>query len=116
MGGLIYWPLNPLIFQGATLILGLADGLAGLLGQKFGRYAYHITGPKTIEGSLTFFGVTVVILLSLLFWQHILFDNPRLLLILGGALLLTLTEALFSRGWDNLPVPLVAGAILYFLL
>lgn len=111
----LYWPLDPLIFQGAALVLGLADGLAGLVGQRFGRRSYYLTGHKTIEGSLTFFGVTIIILIALtwplgppdqLFWPVIFFSS----------LLLTLSEALFSRGWDNLSTPLAAGWLIYIIL
>jgi dolichol kinase len=104
----LYWPLDPRIFQGASLILGLSDSLAGLVGRRFGRLAYRLTGPKTVEGSLTFFAVTLILLLCLADW-------PDLRLAAGGALALTLVEALCSRGWDNLTVPLLAGLIIYGL-
>ena len=96
--------------------MGLSDGLAGLVGQYFGRWSYRITGRKTVEGSLTFFGVTVIILLFIASWQNVSLDLSKSWLIIGGALLLTIVEAVFSRGWDNLPVPLLAGLILYALL
>ena len=64
---IIFWPLNTIIFQGAALVLGLSDGLAGIIGTKYGRRKYRITGIKTVEGSLIFFLTTVSILFSVLY-------------------------------------------------
>jgi dolichol kinase len=110
-----YWRIDPLIFQGAALILGLSDGLAGLIGQKIGTRSYRIMGHKTIEGSFIFFAITCGLLLFLLNRQNI-FNFPQLLIITGAALLLTAVEGALSQGWDNLPVPLLAGLVIHYLL
>ena len=111
---ILYWPVNPLIFQGAALILALSDGLAGLIGRRFGRRAYAITGPKTIEGSLAFFIITTFIL------SLFILDNPNInllhfLAIIIAALLITLAEGISGKGWDNLPVALLGGLSIYIL-
>lgn len=112
----LYWPIDPLIFQGAALILGLSDGLAGLTGQKMGRRPYRITGPKTIEGSFTFFIVTVAICLVLSTAKSGLINPIDLLVMATAALLLTAVEGSLGKGWDNLPIPILGGLILLFLL
>lgn len=112
---LLYWPLDHQIFQGAALILGLSDGLAGLIGSRFGRYPYRLTGLKTIEGSASFFLITWLILLGLSRSQPGLTLNAVALAFVS-ALGLTIVEGLFSRGWDNLAIPLVAGGMIYYLL
>jgi phytol kinase len=111
-----YWPIDPLIFQGAALILGLSDGLAGLIGQKMGRRPYRITGPKTIEGSFVFFIVTVTIFLILSGEKPGLINPIGLFVMAIAALLLTAVEGSLGKGWDNLPIPILGGLILLFLL
>lgn len=113
---LVYWPLNPLIFQGAALILGLSDGLAGLAGQKFGRRQYQITGLKTFEGSAAFFVITCLILYFLQLYAQIPHTPARSIGVVAAALLLTLAEAAAGKGWDNLPVALVGGLAVFLLV
>ena len=112
----LYWNIDPLIFQGAALILGLSDGLAGIIGQKIGKKSYWVTGHKTVEGSFVFFAVTFFLLLVLSFSYQNTIGLPRLLAITVAALSLTATEGLFSHGWDNLPVPLLGGLAIYYLI
>ncbi len=112
---LIFWPINTLVFQGAILVLGLADGLAGIIGKRYGRNTYRIIGMKTIEGSLTFFLVTLLVLSGVLHSNHALsFD--KVLILLGGSFFLTVVEAIFDKGWDNLFIPISAGTVLFFIL
>jgi len=113
---LLYWPVNPLIYQGAALILALADGLAGLIGQQLGQRAYQITGHKTIEGSFIFFLITVSILLGLHLFQQNDFGPVQILGSVTAALSLTAVEGLVGKGWDNLPVSLLGGLAAYLLL
>ncbi len=112
----IFWPTNRLIFQGAALVLGLSDGLAGIVGAKYGRVAYNITGRKTIEGSFVFFLITFFILFGVLYVSDTSLALNKTLLIFGGSLLLTVVEAVFGRGWDNLFIPIFTGLILFFTL
>lgn len=117
LAAIIFWPTNPLIFQGSALVLGLSDGIAGIVGTRYGRREYNITGRKTMEGSLVFFIVTILILLSILYISEAsLTMNKGALFVFGGSLLLTIVEAAFGKGWDNLFIPIVTGSILYFAL
>ena len=113
---IIFWPVNTLIFQGAALILGLSDGIAGVVGQRYGRKKYSVSGIKTIEGSLIFFLITTLILFGVLYISDTPIALDMTLLVFGGSLLLTIVEAAFGRGWDNLFIPIVAGTILFFIL
>lgn len=113
---IIFWPTNPLIFQGAALVLGLSDGVAGFVGDRYGKGKYNITGAKTIEGSLTFFLVTVLILSGLLYINGALPAFDGAIFVFSASLLLTAVEASFGKGWDNLFIPIITGLILYFAL
>jgi phytol kinase len=112
---IIFWPINQIIFQGSALILGLSDGVSGIIGKSYGKRK-NIFGNKTMEGSLSFFLMTVLILSMILF----IYSNQsffyKAIFIVVGSLILTITEALFNKGWDNLFIPIVAGIILFFAL
>ena len=82
--------MNPLVYQGAALILALPDGLAGLFGQQFGRRSYHITGHKTAEGSFVFFSATFLILSGLHFYNQNLFELSTFMEITIASLLLNI--------------------------
>ena len=112
---LIFWPMNTLIFQGATLVLALSDGIAGIVGMEYGGKKYIITGNKTIVGSLTFFMVTVFVLSGVLYISGAL-ALDKVAVVLASSLLLTFVEAIFGKGWDNLFIPLASGVVLYFML
>ena len=112
---LIFWPINTLIFQGAALVLGLSDGIAGIAGIKYGRTKYKITGIKTVEGSLIFFGVTVCLLCGVLYISGGLALN-KIVVVLVCSFLLTVVEAALGKGWDNLFIPVASGIILYSIL
>ena len=112
---LIFWPINTLIFQGAALVLGVSDGFAGLIGRKYGRNKYQITGTKSLEGSLSFFLITLFILFVVLYINGS-FTSDKIFLALGCSFLLTAVEAMFGKGWDNIFIPLASGIILYFIL
>lgn len=112
---LIFWPVNTFIFQGATLVLGLSDGVAGLIGRRYGKHPYRITNHKTIEGSVSFFLITLFILFGALLINGTV-STYNVLIVFGYSLLLTVLEAICGKGWDNLFLPLAAGTFLYFIL
>jgi len=113
---LIFWNINPLIFQSSALIVGLSDGLAGVFGQKFGKREYNFTGRKTLEGSFLFFIITCgILLLTVLFYKDTI-GLPKIFLIALGSLGLTIVEGLFGKGWDNLFIPIFAGLTIYLIL
>lgn len=105
---------SPWIFLAAMLHLGLADGLAALVGRKFpyGRYVV-LSHNKTFTGSLTFAFVSVIIIAAALKFGTIDIaegvDTYRLLLI---PLVTTLAENTSPYGSDNLTVPLLVTALL----
>ena len=113
---IVFWPINQLAFQGAALILGLSDGIAGIVGRRYGKRKYSITGTKTVEGSVIFFLITTLILSVILLTNSSQPLLSKMILTLGGSLLLTIIEALLGKGWDNLFIPLIAGLILIFAL
>ena len=91
------------IASAALLIMSLSDPIASLIGRAYGKFYIF---DKTLEGSIAFFIVSVMILLSFDFSSGA---------ILSVAVLCTLIE-LFSNKIhidDNLSVPIIASTLLF---
>jgi glycerol-3-phosphate acyltransferase PlsY len=88
----------------SLFILIVADTAAALVGRGIGRISIF---GKTLEGSLAFFFSSLLIV-----WIY-----PNLNRFPGGlaALGATVIEILPIKVNDNLTIPLVAGAIMFFL-
>lgn len=99
--GSIYYKQLPGVL--AMAVLGWGDGLAPIVGVKYGRMKYHVTSPKSIEGSLAFF---VGALAAGLFFVRLIvpeaFDPAKIALIAAVA---TVVEGLSPREVDNVLIP-----------
>jgi uncharacterized protein (TIGR00297 family) len=93
----------------SMLVLAVCDPAATVTGKLLSTSTYQLTGdPKSLAGNLGFLAV-----FGLLVWLHLPFTSWLgwgNLLALG--VLLTATEALGSRGLDNLIVPLLTAFFL----
>jgi dolichol kinase len=85
----------------AIYALALGDGLAGLVGKAFGRVRLPFTDGKSLEGSLA---CAAAVFLSA--WV-LTSDAPRSLAVAAVA---TLAEAAPTKAFDNIVLPVVAGA------
>lgn len=101
------------IYAAAVLLMGLADGLAAVIGTKYGGMTrYHVLGhAKSVVGTLTFFVVSLGILGGYVVFSPAGF-SPWLILI---AVVATLIENVAVLGLDNLFVPLVTALALVWL-
>ena len=129
--GMVYYPLSVVLLivladfgfgdelcVGCALIgMGYGDGLAALVGMRFGRHGLCSLREggsdaskhrsKTVEGSLTMF---LVVLVSFVLLNVLLGDSGIGLAIVFGllaALASTFAEAYTLSGLDNVTVPLV---------
>lgn len=98
------------------MVMAWGDGLAALVGQRFGKHKYKLLGAqKSWEGSLTMalasYLVCSLILLGVLgnVWQTWLVS-------LAVAFVATSLEAFSLLGVDNLTVPLGSAAIAFALI
>lgn len=99
------------IYAAALLQMSLADGLAAVIGVRYGlRNRYSVFGrTKSIAGTLTFFIVSLAILLALGHWDIAAHSFSYVLVI---SLLATALENLAPDGLDNLAVPLLVAFML----
>jgi phytol kinase len=106
---------NKVYFALAILHMALADGLAALIGKKFGGpWTYRIRNQtKTLVGSMSFWVTSLCILGAggLFSSSTISFEGYLILLILLPPVL-TAVENLSSKGLDNLLLPIAAIAAL----
>lgn len=99
------------IYAAALLQMSLADGLAAIVGTRYGvDSGYRIFGAhKSVAGTATFFAVSMVLLAGFTVISGIVLSPLHMLLIAMAA---TAIENVGSYGSDNLLVPLVVAAAL----
>lgn len=97
---------SPAAFCIAILHLGLADGLAAVIGTMHGKNnEYHVLGDrKSRIGSLTFFATSIVLLISYNIWGS---DPISGVAVVTVAFFATILENIGLRGTDNLTVPML---------
>jgi phytol kinase len=108
-----FWLNNPQYAVIGILVMAWGDGMAAIIGQRFGRHKYQIGEvTKSWEGSLAMAGcaliVTGVILLATAGnnWQ-------TWTITVVAALVATIAEAFSKLGVDNLTVPLASGFLCF---
>ncbi|WP_017294593.1 diacylglycerol/polyprenol kinase family protein [Geminocystis herdmanii] len=93
------------------LIMSYGDGMAALIGQKYGKNKYQVLGnKKSWEGSLTMTIISIFVTLIILgfSWQNLMIAS-----IVG--IFATILETFSSIGIDNLTVPVISAIIAYYL-
>ena len=118
MGVLIGWffPLHlPQYAAIGILIMTWGDGMAAIVGQRWGRHRYQVWGiQKSWEGTLTMGLVSYAVSSSIL----LAVGNPLWqagVVSLVAAVVATGLEAFSKLGIDNLTVPIGSAAIAFFL-
>lgn len=111
----LFWQTYPQYAAIGILVMTWGDGLAALIGQRWGRHVYKIGGiQKSWEGSLTMFGVSSIVSALVLLgvqgpvWQTWIVS-------LAIALTATSLEAFSKLGIDNLTVPIGSATIAFLL-
>ncbi len=99
------------IYAAAILQMALADGFAAVIGKWLGKSTqYEVIGKtKSIVGTLTFFIISITILIG---YSHVSDNGLAWQYILLGSIGATALENLVSYGFDNLAVPITIGLML----
>lgn len=112
-----FWTINrPQYAALGILVMAWGDGLAALVGQRFGKHPYKIwDNKKSWEGSGTMAVVSFIV--SGLIFLSVQGNNWQTWLVsLSVALLATTLEAFSVYGIDNLTVPLGSAALGFCLI
>lgn len=112
-----FWHLKqPQYAAIGVLIMAWGDGLAALIGQRFGKHKYQVFGAhKSWEGSLTM-AIASYIVCSLIFLFTLGNVWQTWLISIAVALVASALEAFSLLGIDNLTVPLGSAALAFMLI
>lgn len=122
--GLVYyaisWTVLALLFFDKPWIIavGIAamsygDGLASIVGQRYGKTKYNIFGDyKSVEGSFTMF-LTLIITLSIVLLYYGVFPASFIIIIIV-AFMATILEGITPKGLDNLTA--CFGAVFTYII
>ena len=106
---------DPAVYTIAVLHIALCDGFASVVGTALQGKQYHIFGgQKSYIGSATFCVISFALLAGFLLAVGTL-TTTTLLFAFASAIVLSVVEGVFSGGFDNLAVPIVAGYMVQFL-
>ena len=111
-----FWPQGlPQYAAIGILTMTWGDGMAALVGQRFGQHPYQLWGEKkSWEGSLAMLIVSYCVCASILAFVQ----GPQLstwLTAAVGAAVATALESVSKYGVDNLSVPLGTAAVCFWL-
>src|SRR5204863_6584380 len=97
------------IFMAAVLHLALADGLAAIVGIRYGgNTQYRIFGQtKTLIGTATFMFVSMLIIIGLLLWTPYGLMPAQTIMLVSLPLLAAAAENVGVQGLDNVLVPVL---------
>ncbi|MCU0523675.1 MAG: SEC59/DGK1/VTE5 family protein [Elainella sp. Prado103] len=110
-----FWNIAPHFAAMGILIMTWGDGLAALIGQRWGQHPYQLGGmKKSWEGSLAMLTVSGMVSGSILLSVY---GNSGLIWLIALLIAITATglEAFSKLGIDNLTVP-IGSAVIGFLL
>jgi phytol kinase len=108
-----FWLNNPQYAVIGILVMAWGDGMAAIIGQRFGRHQYQIGEvTKSWEGSLAMASSALIVTAAILLvttgnsWQ-------TWTITIVVASIATLAEAFSKLGVDNLTVPLASGFLCF---
>ena len=107
---------NMVVIAIGILSMSYGDGLASVIGIKFGKKKYNIFGDeKSIFGSFAMFIFTFITTIIALFFYNINVTSYVILVLLFMAFIASIIEGLTPKGLDNLTVPFVCVFIYWYV-
>jgi phytol kinase len=112
-----FWSINlPEYAVVGVLVMAWGDGLAALVGQRWGKHRYEfMSNKKSWEGSLAMLFISYVVASFVLAIANGI-SLSTWLIPLPVAIAATTLEAISPGGTDNLTVPLLSGFLCYGLV
>ena len=114
---------NMIIIAAGILAMSYGDGLASLIGVKYGKRKYSIFGDKkSYIGSLAMFIFTfVTMIIAILIYKTVFsyeltITYEILVILVGISLIAAVAEGLTPKGLDNLSVPAIVAFCYWFFI
>jgi len=107
---------NMVVIAIGILSMSYGDGLASVIGIKFGKKKYKVLGDeKSYVGSFSMFIFTFITMIIALFYYNINVTFYVILVLLFIAFIASIVEGLTPKGLDNLTVPFVCVFIYWYV-
>ena len=111
------WTDFKIIFFNIILILALADAMAAIVGQSIKKpiYFHVLQDKKSVQGSSSMFlsALFIIIILHFFMADDIHLNFSILIIAPALAFVITLAEAISSKGSDNLSISIISGFFLF---
>jgi uncharacterized protein (TIGR00297 family) len=114
---LLFWDGAPVIISISILILALSDAAAAIVGENLpSAHNYFLTSDKkSYEGSAAMFVTTAIIMSAAVWRENLPYDGLVVLqIVVSVSLFVTVWEAISSKGFDNLTIPLGAAFMIHY--
>ena len=111
-----FWQDSPQYAVIGILIMAWGDGMAAIIGQRFGKHKYQVGQiSKSWEGSLAMMSAALIVTSAILL--SVEGNNWQIWLISAAvAVVATISEAFSKLGIDNLTVPLASAFLCFFAI
>lgn len=107
---------NMVVIAIGILSMSYGDGLASVIGIKFGKKKYNIFGDeKSYMGSFSMFIFTFITTIIALLYYNINVTNYVILVLLFMAFIASIVEGITPKGLDNLTVPFACVFIYWYV-
>ncbi|MEM8674807.1 MAG: diacylglycerol/polyprenol kinase family protein [Cyanobacteria bacterium P01_G01_bin.67] len=111
---LFFWQDRPQYTVIGILIMAWGDGMAAIIGQRFGQHKYQLGQIiKSWEGSLAMTIAALIVTVTVL-WSVEGNSWQIWLIAVVVAVVATIFEAFSKLGIDNLTVPIISGFLCFF--
>ena len=108
---------NMVIIAVGILAMSYGDGFASLIGVRYGKHKYNISGDeKSYIGSISMFVFTfILMIIAVLFYDMIITYNLMMILVFIS-FISAVAEGITPKGLDNFSVPIIAAMLFYVLM
>ena len=108
---------NMVIIAVGILAMSYGDGFASLIGVRYGKHKYNISGDeKSYIGSISMFVFTfILMIIAVLFYDMIITYNLMMILVFIS-FISAVVEGITPKGLDNFSVPIMAAMLFYVLM
>ncbi|GBO52093.1 phytol kinase [Pseudanabaena sp. lw0831] len=111
----LLWDSHPQYAVIGVMVMSWGDGMAALIGKRFGKHAFvHHGNKRSLEGSFAMFVTSFMVMIGIFGLTHGIHSRD-IGVAMPVAAIAALLEAYSPGGTDNLSVPLSSAGLSYIL-